>query len=323
MTSACPKCGGTNVRLITPGYVECFTDVQMGWNEAPPAVTGAGFQRTPVFARCGHRFQVAAGATECCGVDSCGRDSIGRCQGSCGRRLCGRHGTASGSLLCASCLAERTQREVDSNREAMSAAAQLDTANLQRVRQDLTAATDPANILRSISIGDDRIPLDLYQRKWTAAASSGVLDAEFSLVRVRHKKSFSHGSWSELSRIPAWLAPGFYHAKGSDRSVEVWVDANGGCWRTGFWSNPSNPDDALVGGGNDAFHVIRQARDLRPQKRRGPGTGNQQAGLSRGPVTWHWQGASRVFALEDSDRNTSASAIIQVAGHIVVGAAGQ
>jgi hypothetical protein len=98
--TTCPECGQDTLRQTTPGFYRCDGQRQVGWNEGPPHVTGAGYQRTPVYGPCDTSFQVgAARSSSPCAL--CGRDSIGTCQGECGRRLCGSpgwSGIASGIL---------------------------------------------------------------------------------------------------------------------------------------------------------------------------------------------------------------------------------
>jgi hypothetical protein len=95
---ACPRCGGTSQRLLSPGFVECTSDVLQGVAPVP------GGER-PIYATCGNQFWIsapAAGAPSC----SCGQFAIGHCV-VCGAARCGRHGVSQGDrFLCPSHLQE-------------------------------------------------------------------------------------------------------------------------------------------------------------------------------------------------------------------------
>lgn len=97
----CPICGGAKHREISPGYLECTSEVL---DPVPAEVSGSA-HAAPAYRRCGHCFQVgAADATPLC---ACGRYSIGRCQ-DCSQPLCGLHGSGRDVFLCADCAGRRS-----------------------------------------------------------------------------------------------------------------------------------------------------------------------------------------------------------------------
>jgi hypothetical protein len=97
----CPICGGAEHREISPGYVECTSQVL---DPVPAKVAGAAHP-APAYRRCGHRFQVGVGETT--PVCACGRYSIGRCQ-DCSQPLCGVHGSGRDVFLCDDCIGRRS-----------------------------------------------------------------------------------------------------------------------------------------------------------------------------------------------------------------------
>ncbi|MEA2235801.1 MAG: hypothetical protein QOC81_525, partial [Thermoanaerobaculia bacterium] len=262
-----------------------FGQVQVDWLESPPSVTGAGFQRTPVFGQCGARFQVGAGVTPQCGVSACGRDSIGSCQGGCQRRLCGLHGAGSGSFVCADCAAGQRQREKLRQDDAHAAMHARAADCHQRLVKELRAANSPEDLLRCLTSGDEQLPVDLCVHAWITTVESGLLTPSAELVHVRAQpRLFSRAtSWVEAGRLPAWKA-----------LDAVWVDPAGDCWTT---RERLNPNAQGAGGGSDladGTYVVPPARPFHAVSRRGSGSGNQQAGYSRGPLIYSWTGAARV-----------------------------
>lgn len=245
MAITCPKCGGSEVHPITPGFYECVTPVQVGWNDAPPAVTKAGFQRTPVFGECGHSFSVAAGSTPPCQIPRCGRDSIGTCQGRCGRRLCGLHGSRTGSLLCADCIAE-------SERERSDHAARVSTE--RAATQESLRAEVHARLTDCTTHDDLRSALEKYQRHasqddvrsaWQRLGPASFRAGTHELVtligrsnllgRLINEGAPQPGSWSETGRQPLWRCwtptPDESTETWDQTSPKRWLDATGQLWK--------------------------------------------------------------------------------------------
>lgn len=132
MNGQCPKCGGSDLLQITPGFLECRSLVVGLMHQADGSSVPAGHL-------CGHRFQVSAPVSvELC---ACGRQSIGRCA-DCARALCGQHGTADGLFLCGDCLRHRDQRRRDEETAAakqQQAAAARELAETERRRAAVSA----------------------------------------------------------------------------------------------------------------------------------------------------------------------------------------
>lgn len=291
------------VRQITPGFFECVGRVQVDWLEAPPSVTGAGFQRTPVFGACGARFQVRAGLAAACGIPSCGRDSIGSCQGGCQRRLCGLHGSDGGSLVCAECAAGRLQREKQQREEANAATAARAADHHERLVDELRSARDAVDRLRCITAGDECLPLDLCVQAWMTVMASGLLSPSAELVRIEARRwRIGRSSWVEGPRVPAWKA-----------MDAVWVDRDGECWTT---RKRLNPNASGAGGGSglaEGTYVVPLGHVYRTVSEHGAATGNQKAGYSGGGTSYSWPGSARVCPVSEAELNVDRAAAIVAA----------
>jgi hypothetical protein len=113
----CPECGGTSLKTITPSYLECISETQVG--VVPPGAHGNPHP-LPAMGSCGHRFHVprpASAASPC----FCGRDSIGSCL-ECSRRICGLHGSGSGDFLCGDCVSVRRRAKEEAKAQAFQEA---------------------------------------------------------------------------------------------------------------------------------------------------------------------------------------------------------
>lgn len=173
MRQACPRCGGSEVRQITPGYFECQSFVLDG--VIPP--TPGNPAPTPAHRVCGYRFQVSSNPTELC---ACGRQSIGNCQ-DCARPLCGLHGTQAGLFLCAACVAARREREVrDQAAASAKEAPERETAN-----EILRTSPDPAELVRVITTYAARaLTRSACQQAWARLAASGYIEPNCALVTL-------------------------------------------------------------------------------------------------------------------------------------------
>lgn len=191
----CPRCGKSDIRQVTPGWFECKS---LFGGEYDPRVDAW----VPPFP-CGHRFQAGLPGSEACGIPQCGRDSIGRCQGSCDRRLCGLHGASTGSLVCADCLAVRARHQAERDADAAGRVA----ARHERLVKELERASTPADLLRCLAAADDTFPLAPCARAWVAVVGARLLTPSAELVDIDYqKRGFWGGSWVETARAPAWAA---------------------------------------------------------------------------------------------------------------------
>lgn len=117
-------------------------------------------------------------------------------------------------------MAERNQREKRRDEEAKAAAAERDATDHQRRMEDLHAANSPADLLRCIAAGDERLPVDLCVRAWVTVVEAGLLTPSAELVNVEGRSwRLGANTWFEASRSPAWNVEG---AK--------CIDAAGNCW---------------------------------------------------------------------------------------------
>jgi hypothetical protein len=137
MTGLCPKCGGSELRQITPGFFECTSSVVLGVIQRPDAGP------MPAIHPCSYGFQVGTvSSSEPCW---CGRDSIGSCV-DCARRLCGLHGTTTGSFLCGDCFNTHSQRKLAAAEEEAAARAAQESTRAALVAR-FRASRDPREIM--------------------------------------------------------------------------------------------------------------------------------------------------------------------------------
>lgn len=240
MINSCPKCGGSQIRQITPGYFECSTQVVMGVLQLPAGPM-------PAVQACGHRFQTgttSASSSPCW----CGRDSIGSCT-DCARRLCGLHGTTSGSFLCGDCVNAHAQRKVDeadaARAQAQAAAASEQTALESRqaaLSARLAAAHDLAEIATLITDNEADLTDATSQGAWARLADSGTIEPTHDIVTAVGREHFLRvgnfcmasdpgWGWRETGRVNGWH---WQVDTGLDGGSRVgWLDAEGKMWTAG------------------------------------------------------------------------------------------
>ncbi len=233
MNVHCPKCGGSSLWQITPGYFECTNLVVVGIIHRPD-----GMGPMPAEHRCGHRFQVGVTAsTELC---QCGRQSIGKCA-DCARPLCGMDGTTSGPFLCTNCVNQRYERRRNEERataEQQQAAAVLKLAEAERGRAAMTAKLASAQSLDEVVMliiqNDVDIPDDACKAAWLQLVANRIIEPTHHIVTAAGRRHLLYEptdpgtGWREVSRSDAWWARGVIQGDGepSDR----WLDSDGAMW---------------------------------------------------------------------------------------------
>jgi hypothetical protein len=246
--NSCPKCGGSQIRQITPGYFECSSQVVKGVLQLP---TGP----MPAVGACGHHFQtgtISASFPPC----GCGRDSIGNCA-ECARRLCGLHGTTSGPFLCRECLDARAQRkaaEANAAQAQAQAAAASEQAALESrqaaLSTKLAAAHDVEEIVKLITANEAELTDAASKSAWVRLAGSGSIDPTSDIVTAVGKEHFLRvgnwcmaddpgWGWRETGRTSAWQWQNGTAEVGKRRG---WLDAEGEIWMIS--------NDALKAGSN-------------------------------------------------------------------------
>lgn len=254
MINTCPKCGGSNLRPITPGYFECLSPVTVGVIQHP-----GGMGPMPAVAECGHHFQT--GATSASGPCGCGRDSIGSCT-DCGRRLCGLHGTTKGPFLCAECFNARHQREVAyagaAAEQARAAAAQKEQDRAAR-RNSMTArlavTQNPHEIAALVIENEADITDEASRDAWVRLVNSGIIDPTHDIVTAVGRQhllvvgNFCNApdpgwGWRETGRVNAWCAH-------DDTAPDRWLEANGRLWLP----DRSSGGGALTAGQGERNHI--------------------------------------------------------------------
>jgi len=252
VSATCPKCGGKDVKQVTPALFECETEVQTDWFDAPPEVTGTGmFERHALYGPCGHRFQVPGiAAAPPCEIPRCGRDSVGRCQGQCGRRLCGLCGAPRGPFICADCLkaqAEEKRRVAEEQEEAASrkrekAARQL-ADRRQSADQELAPLSDPIEILHVLERKSELLGRKACAAAWVRLAETGSVTPGHQIATVFGRGHFLICGWQS---DPGWN----WHERGKREDAwfaaesDIYFDNQGREWR---------PTSALLLGGPNPF----------------------------------------------------------------------
>jgi hypothetical protein len=151
----CPRCGGSQCRLIAPGYYECTSQVVA-------AVVAAGtqgvIQNTPVYGVCGHRYQAAGGLAPSrerkCG---CGFLAVAGCV-TCDTPLCGPHaeqGLRQGRVYCAAHAAD-TDRAI-----AAATAAEQSLADTEHAHAVAMWEAQVVTLLNAVS---DRVERNIRAR---------------------------------------------------------------------------------------------------------------------------------------------------------------
>ena len=235
MNGQCPKCGGSDLLQITPGFLECRSLVVGLMHQADGSSVPAGHL-------CGHRFQVSAPVSvELC---ACGRQSIGRCA-DCARALCGQHGTADGLFLCGDCLRHRDQRRRDEETAAakqQQAAAARELAETERRRAAVSAkvvsAQDLGEMMTLIVENIVDIPDDVARMAWLRLVGGRAVKPTHDIVTAVGNGHFLQGvqndpgwRWRETSRVDAWgtrqrIFPG------REAPEDRWLDGRGAMWRS-------------------------------------------------------------------------------------------
>jgi hypothetical protein len=255
MNGHCPKCGGSSLSQITPGFFECFSLIVVGVIHRPD-----GMGPMPAERPCGHRFQVSVpGSAELC---QCGRQSIGRCA-DCTRPLCGIEGTTLGLFLCPECVSQRAQRrraEEKAAAEQQQAATARALAEAERRRNAaiaaLAAAQDAAATINVIIANAADIPDEAGKAAWLRLVASRVIAPKQEIVTAIGLRHILYDSndpgrdWREVSRAAAW------RAQGVDGDSDRWLDSDGSMWATTVSQNLR----LYAGGTPQTYPIGRRAR---------------------------------------------------------------
>lgn len=239
----CPRCRGTKVLQITPGYYECQGEIAVGG--IPKYATGLPHD-IPDLRPCGVRFHTGTPShSSPCAL--CGRDSIGTCEGGCSRRLCGLHGTDDSPFLCEKCLggliADREKERNQSRRQA-NAEAERGRAEL---RSTLYRSSDPAAIARALIDQETMVDAGELTKMWPELLERFAIEHSHELLEVEGQSlhPFDHrGRWKESSheRKELWLASQVQLDHPRIR-VDLLLGRDGAQWRSSgagstLWSDP-------------------------------------------------------------------------------------
>lgn len=197
----CPVCGGSERKLLAPGFYECTSlklDGEKLVGVVPPGQMGAPPPGIPIYGPnyvvCGHRYQEGGSmtATPQC---ACGMFSVGSCV-KCGAFVCGQHATMTAAgVACAEHAREMAKAQADAARAAaeLAEAAQQEgrarneaarTEWEQHVARVLEAVEHPTERrLRAIvEIGAANTP-ELGKIRWRPWTDREVADWFLSIVK--------------------------------------------------------------------------------------------------------------------------------------------
>ena len=235
MNVRCPKCGGSSLSQITPGFFECTSLVVVAVIHRPD-----GMGPMPAEHPCGHRFQVdVTGSAELC---RCGRQSIGMCA-DCARPLCGIEGTSRGIFLCPECVSRRDQRR---RAEERAAAEQQQAAAAQALAEAesrcaaaiaaLAAAHDAGGTISVIIANAVDIPDEVAKAAWLRLVVSKAIAPTHEIVTATGLRHILYDSddpgrgWREVSRSEAWWMD-------NGRSSDRWLGSDGSMWAAAVSQN--------------------------------------------------------------------------------------
>lgn len=192
---ACPHCGGTERRAISPGFWECTSLLygQIPTGLHPSGQFGPAFQ--PVAQPCGRRYQEGApgGAGTLC--QTCTIFAIGICA-DCRSPQCGNCGLHyQGAFLCALCRQIRVQAEQALAREA-EAETRRQTAAAQAAAARMVVAR--RTWLRTVGKSLDAAQV---RRTHNEGWAIGPAIEEWVTVHVDSYRGYSHTTWEESQLI--------------------------------------------------------------------------------------------------------------------------
>lgn len=276
----CPQCGGTELRILTPGSYECMSPVLVGML---PNAHGPGMHQ-PAHRLCGHLFQIGAGPSgETC---PCGRFAIGRCQG-CDRALCGMHGARTSRFLCSDCIERERAASREREAEARAQAATRRAGDSHAATALVQRSDDPSAIVEVLTAHEDLVPVEAMRCAWQRFAEAGLFTASEDMVTVegrataggyvlsRGTYTTQFGKWTETSREPALRARGagrqVIPANGEQsecciEGFDVWFDRSGQLWSDGRGRGPAVL--SIKERRETARVVVPTGAPFRPQRRK-------------------------------------------------------
>jgi hypothetical protein len=212
----CPKCGGRERHVLSPGYFECTSRVVTGG--VPPSASPTA-TAIPVYGPCGFRYQEGrpSAVTQVC---TCGMFAVGVCS-TCRQPRCGEHGAhdQTGRFVCVAHIAEAKARADAAQREqgqrdvaradteiaAYEAALEAALPGFpiqQATGPQLAAALEPRASRRKRVLVTRRKMLGRSEiiRGWVFGPVSGDPSIRWSLVKTARSSSYATRTlWREVS----------------------------------------------------------------------------------------------------------------------------
>jgi hypothetical protein len=227
---ACPHCGGTDGRAISPGFWECtsllYGEIPTGLH--PSGKFGPAFQT--VAHPCGRRYQEGAPGGTGTLCQTCTVFAIGICA-DCGKPQCGTCGRhEQGAFLCAQCRQARAAVERAAAAELAAKAARMKAAAEASVARQADARRTWLREVAGI-LGAQVRPT--YREGWAVGPATGQsVQSEAAAYR-----GYSSTSWEESQLIVTSTGQLLYHMRRKPKQTS---------WRWAHnWTVPYVLHDAL------------------------------------------------------------------------------
>jgi len=302
----CPRCGGQELKAITPSEFECVARIVTG--HLPPGARGP--RPLPITEPCGWRFQISTEGRLSGLACSCGRDSIGACVDR-HTRLCGLHGSRDGTFLCARCseLRQDVERRTEDEARRAEAAAQ-EVARTIRVRQTcdlLSAAADLSSLRDVVDAHWQYVDEEALHERWTHLAGANPFEGTHTLHEVKFDRSLARSRRDGQPRptrrtLRAWAMYNTQYGM-----LECFIDEHGQRWETEFINGLLRYRDAPAPPGDRHLYALRSGQPLQFAFERSP-TYVPSMYTKPGPKHWQVRGAQAVIA----DRTHSLSQAIRL-----------
>jgi hypothetical protein len=229
---ACPNCGGTDRRAISPGFWECTSLV---YREIPTGLHPSGKFGPPfqtVAHPCGRRYQDGAPGGTGTLCQTCTVFAIGICA-DCGNPQCGNCGRHyRGAFLCAQCRQARAAAEQAAAQEAAAEAARKKAADKAAAEAAAARLADARKTwLRAVARSLAAEARPTHREGW---AISPATEGSVSSSSSGGYGQYTHTSWVETQLIMTSAGELLVRRRSKPKQTS---------WRWGNkWTAPASPN---------------------------------------------------------------------------------